>query len=85
MKLEVKNVTKKFNEKIAVNDFSIAINSGECVGLIGPNGAGKTTLIKIISDIMNPTSGEVLLDGKKISDMKKQIGYLPQYPNFFNG
>ncbi len=83
MKLEVRNVTKKFNEKIAVNDFSMAVNSGECVGLIGPNGAGKTTLIKIISDIMNPTSGQVLLDGNKISEMKKQIGYLPQYPNFF--
>jgi ABC-2 type transport system ATP-binding protein len=56
---------------------------GECVGLIGPNGAGKSTLIKIISDIINPTSGEVLLNGKDISKMKREIGYLPQYPNFF--
>lgn len=83
MNLEIKNVTKKFKEKTAVDHFSMEIQSGECVGLIGPNGAGKSTLIKIISDIMDPCQGEVLLDGKKISEVKKEIGYLPQYPNFF--
>ncbi|WHY98231.1 ABC transporter ATP-binding protein [Peribacillus simplex] len=83
MKLEIKNVTKKFKEKTAVNNFSMELQSGECVGLIGPNGAGKSTLIKVISDIIDPSMGEVLLDGKKISKMKKEIGYLPQYPNFF--
>ena len=57
---------------------------GECVGLIGPNGAGKSTLIKIISDIINPNNGEVLLNGVKVSKMKEEIGYLPQYPNFFH-
>lgn len=60
------------------------LKSGECVGLIGPNGAGKSTLIKVISDIIDPNSGEVLLNGKKISKMKREIGYLPQYPNFFH-
>ncbi|MFY0779386.1 ABC transporter ATP-binding protein [Peribacillus simplex] len=83
MKLEIKNVTKKFKEKTAVNNFSMELQSGECVGLIGPNGAGKSTLIKVIADIIEPSMGEVLLDGKKISKMKKEIGYLPQYPNFF--
>ncbi|WP_066392813.1 ABC transporter ATP-binding protein [Neobacillus mesonae] len=83
MKLEIKNVTKKFKEKTAVDHFSMEIQSGQCVGLIGPNGAGKSTLIKIISDIMDPSQGVVLLDGKKISEVKKEIGYLPQYPNFF--
>ncbi|MBT2664630.1 ABC transporter ATP-binding protein [Bacillus sp. ISL-4] len=83
MKLEIKNVTKKFKEKTAVSNFSMELQSGECVGLIGPNGAGKSTLIKVISDIIDPSMGEVLLDGKKISKMKKEIGYLPQYPNFF--
>ncbi|MGG4266490.1 ATP-binding cassette domain-containing protein [Peribacillus simplex] len=83
MKLEIKNVTKKFKAKTAVNNFSMELQSGECVGLIGPNGAGKSTLIKMIADIINPSMGEVLLDGKKISKMKKEIGYLPQYPNFF--
>ncbi|HDR4091341.1 TPA: ABC transporter ATP-binding protein [Bacillus anthracis] len=60
------------------------LQAGECVGLIGPNGAGKSTLIKVISDITNPTDGEVLLNGIKISKMKSEIGYLPQYPNFFH-
>lgn len=83
MNLEIKNVTKKFKEKTAVDHFSMEIQSGQCVGLIGPNGAGKSTLIKIISDIMDPSQGVVLLDGKKISEVKKEIGYLPQYPNFF--
>lgn len=84
MKLEVKNVTKTFKEKTAVNNFSMVLQSGECVGLIGPNGAGKSTLIKVISDIINPTRGEILLNGNKISQMKKEIGYLPQYPNFYH-
>ena len=84
MKLEIKNVTKAFKGKTAVQDFSIELRSGECVGLIGPNGAGKSTLIKVIADIINPNEGEVLLNGQKISKMKKEIGYLPQYPNFFH-
>lgn len=84
MKLEIRNVTKSFNGKIAVNDFSMELQSGECVGLIGPNGAGKSTLIKVISDIINSDVGEVLLNGIKISKMKREIGYLPQYPNFFH-
>ncbi|WP_409368883.1 ATP-binding cassette domain-containing protein [Lysinibacillus sp. 38-6] len=84
MKLEIKNVTKQFNTKTAVNNFSMVVETGQCVGLIGPNGAGKSTLIKIISDIIYADKGEVLLDGKKISSMKKEIGYLPQYPDFFH-
>ncbi|MFK4010952.1 ABC transporter ATP-binding protein [Bacillus cereus] len=84
MKLEIKNVTKVFKRKIAVNNFSMELQAGECVGLIGPNGAGKSTLIKVISDIIHPTAGEVLLNGIKISKMKSEIGYLPKYPNFFH-
>ncbi|MBD8033058.1 MULTISPECIES: ABC transporter ATP-binding protein [Solibacillus] len=84
MKLEIKNVTKKFKSKTAVNNFSMVVEHGQCVGLIGPNGAGKSTLIKIISDILYADKGEVLLDGKKISNMKREIGYLPQYPDFFH-
>ncbi|WP_078431490.1 ABC transporter ATP-binding protein [Metabacillus halosaccharovorans] len=84
MKLEVKNVTKTYKRKTAVNKFSMELQSGECVGLIGPNGAGKSTLLNVISDIINPTGGEVLLNGRDISMMKKEIGYLPQYPNFYH-
>lgn len=84
LKLEIKNVTKSFRGKIAVNNFSMELQSGECVGLIGPNGAGKTTLIKVIADIIDSNEGEVLLNGKKISSMRREIGYLPQYPNFYD-
>jgi len=84
LKLVIRNVKKTFKNKTAVDNFSMELNSGDCVGLIGPNGAGKSTLIKMISDIINPDTGEILLNGKKISSMKKEIGYLPQYPNFFH-
>ncbi|GIP45419.1 ABC transporter ATP-binding protein [Paenibacillus sp. J45TS6] len=83
MRLEVKNVTKTFKNKTAVNHFSMELQTGECVGLIGPNGAGKSTLINVISDMIDPDDGMVLLNGKKISRVKQEIGYLPQYPNFF--
>lgn len=83
MKMEVKNIIKSYGKKEVIKNFSIDINQGECVGLIGPNGAGKTTLLKIIVDALNPDSGEVLIDGKRNCDMKGKIGYLPQYPNFF--
>ncbi|WP_340373433.1 ABC transporter ATP-binding protein [Peribacillus sp. FSL E2-0218] len=84
MKLEIRNVTKAFNGKIAVDDFSMDVEAGSCVGLIGPNGAGKSSLIKVISNVMDSDRGEVMLDGQDISKMKSQIGYLPQYPNFYN-
>ena len=84
MRLEINNITKKFKQKTAVNGFSMVIDANECVGLIGPNGAGKSTLIQIIADILNADEGEILLDGQKISSMRNQIGYLPQYPNFFS-
>ena len=83
MRLEVKNVTKTFKNNTAVNHFSMELQTGECVGLIGPNGAGKSTLINVISDMIDPDDGMVLLNGKKISRVKQEIGYLPQYPNFF--
>lgn len=82
--MEIRNVKKTFKNKTAVDSYSMELQSGECVGLIGPNGAGKSTLIKMIADIINPDTGEILLNGKRISSMKKEIGYLPQYPNFFH-
>lgn len=84
MRLEINNITKRFKHKTAVHHFSMEMDSNECVGLIGPNGAGKSTLIQIIADILNADEGNILLDGKKISTKKNQIGYLPQYPNFFS-
>lgn len=84
MRLEIKGITKRFKQKTAVNDFSMVVDANECVGLIGPNGAGKSTLIQIIADILYADEGKILLAGQEITRMKNQIGYLPQYPNFFS-
>ncbi|QTD40079.1 ABC transporter ATP-binding protein [Sporosarcina sp. Te-1] len=84
MRLEISDITKTFKTKKAVNQFSLTIEKGECVGLIGPNGAGKSTLIQIIADILEADHGEIRLDGKPIATMKREIGYLPQYPNFYH-
>lgn len=84
VRLEIEGITKRFKHKTAVHDFSMIVDANECVGLIGPNGAGKSTLIQIIADILYADEGKILLNGQQITKMKNQIGYLPQYPNFFS-
>ncbi|WLD23006.1 ABC transporter ATP-binding protein [Flavobacterium dauae] len=77
--LEVNNVIKKYGEKIALNNVSLAIPQGSIYGLLGPNGAGKTSLIRIINQITFPDNGEILLDGEKLSPKHIQhIGYMPE-------
>lgn len=70
MILELKNITKSFGGVVAINNTSFHINKKEIFGLIGPNGAGKTTMFNIITGNYKPTSGEVILNGKKITNMK---------------
>ena len=77
--LEVKNLVKEFNNTIAVNDISFKIEPGKIFGLLGPNGAGKTTTIRTVLNIIKPTSGNILFDGRTISkDFLNNIGYLPE-------
>ena len=77
--LEVHNVTKKYSEKVALNGVSLNIAKGSIFGLLGPNGAGKTSLIRIINQITYPDSGQVLLDGEKLSPHHvRHIGYMPE-------
>jgi len=71
--LEINNVTKKFGGLIANNDISFKVNKQEILSIIGPNGAGKSTLFKMISSFMKTTSGEVLLEGKRISNLAPHI------------
>ena len=77
--IECKNVCKNFGEKVALDKVSVSVPKGGIFGLLGPNGAGKTTLIRIINRITIPNGGEVLFDGRPItqSDVEK-IGYLPE-------
>lgn len=65
--LEIDRLRKAFGGLVAVNDISFAVAEGELLGLIGPNGSGKTTTMNLISGALAPTSGEVRLDGKRIS------------------
>jgi ABC-2 type transport system ATP-binding protein len=85
--LIVENLSKKYNDIIALNNVSLRIGSGEVVGLLGPNGAGKSTLLKIIVGILRPTSGSVLLDGiditKSPEEAKKIIGYVPESASLY--
>ncbi len=77
--LEVKNVVKQFSGHLALAGVSMDIPENSVYGLLGPNGAGKTTLIRIINCITAPDSGEVLLNGKKLSSEDvRHIGYLPE-------
>ncbi|RRJ89165.1 ATP-binding cassette domain-containing protein [Paenimyroides tangerinum] len=77
--LEVQNVVKKYGEKVALNNVSLNIPQGSIFGLLGPNGAGKTSLIRIINQITFPDSGQILLDGEKLSQHHiKHIGYMPE-------
>ena len=64
--LRVKNLTKKFGSRIAVNNISFDIFEGEIFGFLGPNGAGKTTAIRMITGLAKPTEGNVLICGKSI-------------------
>ena len=77
--IEIKNVSKSFGEKVALENVSLEIPEGKIFGLLGPNGAGKTTLIRIINRITIPTSGQVLFQGKPITQPDvERIGYMPE-------
>ena len=89
MELTINKLTKQYGNKLAVDRFSATLTEG-VNGLLGANGSGKTTLMRMMCDILRPTSGEVLLDGVSIStlgeDYRERLGYLPQnfgyYPGF---
>lgn len=89
MKLTLSHVTKEFDKKYAVEDFSAEFERG-VYGLLGPNGAGKTTLMRMMVDLLTPSSGRIRLDGVDISELgaayRDKLGYMPQeigvYRNF---
>ena len=86
--IEIKNVTKKYGNKKAVDNVSFTVEDGEIFAFIGHNGAGKTTTIKSIVGILPITSGDILIDGLSIKsnalECKKKIAYVPDNPDIYN-
>ena len=85
--IEIKNVSKKYGNKVALNNVSLKVEDGEIFAFIGHNGAGKTTLIKAITGIHEFDEGEILINGKSIVDnpieCKKEIAYMPDNPELY--
>lgn len=81
--LEIKNLNKRFGEKEVLKNINLEVKSHRIVGVLGKNGSGKTTLFKLINDLLVPTSGEILVDGKKVGvESKKLISFLPERTYF---
>ena len=85
--IEIKNVTKKYGDNIALKDITFNVNDGEIFGFIGHNGAGKTTLIKAIVGIHKFDNGEILINGKSIINdpisCKKEMAFVPDNPELY--
>ena len=87
MLVEVDHVTKRYGDKLAVDDLSFTIDQGEVVGFLGPNGAGKSTTMNMITGYLSATEGKITIAGYDILDdpieAKKHIGYLPELPPLY--
>src|SRR4030043_1164012 len=85
--IKVENLTKKYEDVVAVDDISFEVKKGEIFGLLGPNGAGKTTTLEIIETLRKPTSGEVRVDGldsvEHAWEVKSRIGVQLQDAGFY--
>ncbi len=91
MSIKINNIVKSYGAQLALNSVSFEVNTGEVAGFIGPNGAGKTTLMKIICGILLPDSGDVMVNGKSVTEdsfqVRKILGFLPEnnplYPEMY--
>lgn len=85
--IEVKNLSKSYGDKRAVDNISFKANDGEILGFLGPNGAGKSTTMNILTGYLSSTSGEAYINGKEILEdpiaAKREIGYLPEFPPLY--
>jgi len=80
--ISIQNLTRKYGDVVAVRDVSLEIRRGEIVGLLGHNGAGKTTMMKVITGYLEPTAGDVTVDGLDVvahrNEAQQKLGYLPE-------
>ena len=85
--IEVKNLTKQFGSRLAVDHLNFRVETGQIYGFLGPNGAGKTTTMNMMTGYLGATEGEVMINGHDILDepeeARKQIGYLPELPPLY--
>lgn len=85
--IETEGLTKRYRDKIAVNDLALQIPRGEVFGFLGPNGAGKTTTILMLLGLTEPTSGTASVCGfnpkTQPLEVKRRVGYLPENPGFY--
>lgn len=82
-KIEVKNLTKKFGDLLVLDDVSFNIKKGEFVCVVGPTGCGKTTFLNLLTKLIEPTSGEILIDGEPADPKKHNISFAFQEPSAF--
>jgi ABC-2 type transport system ATP-binding protein len=85
--LEVRNLTKLYVRRPAVDDVSFTIRPGDILGYLGPNGSGKSTTVKMLTGLLQPSRGSILWQGRNIRqdliDYKKSLGYVPEEPNLY--
>ncbi len=85
--IEITNLTKRFGDKVAVNDITFSVKEGEIMGFLGPNGAGKSTTLNILTGYLSATSGSAKIDGIDILEdpigAKRRIGFLPEIPPLY--
>jgi len=85
--IQVRELSKRYNAVLALNRLTLAVPKGSCVGFLGPNGAGKTTTIKILTNLLRPTSGEAYINGQNVQEDPKRalraVGAVVETPEFY--
>ena len=85
--LEVRNLTKRYNKIPAVDNVSFTIRPGEILGYLGPNGAGKSTTVKVLTGLIEATSGEIFFNGQNVREdwvgFQRRLGYVPEEPHLY--
>jgi len=85
--VELHNVTKRYNEIVAVNNMNLTLNTGEIFALLGPNGSGKSTTLKMLLGLVQPTAGSISVLGIDVQKdpvaVKQQVGYVPESPEIY--
>ena len=85
--IEIRNLTKRYGENLAVDNISFNVSKGEILGFLGPNGAGKSTTMNMLTGYLSVSEGSIKIDGFDILDnpieAKKKVGYLPEHPPLY--